>query len=431
MRVPAVAALGLVLASRQPAVALQTALGPREPATRISGTVSDETGGVMWAAAVRVFADGSAEPVGETTTDRNGRFSVEVPAGSYRIRVSAPAFRSVDRLVHAVPGLEPLAVTLALEGLEESVDVVDTAGEFAIDALSNLTSTTLSGDELLGLPADEEDLAHYLLLLAGADSTGDLEGDVSGFIIDGFDEGRLPRPEEIAQIIIDPTPLRADGDGEGPRIEIITRPGTGRWRRSASFDFSDESLDATTPGDRTKPARQTRNVDLDLRGPILPGRLDVDVEASTNRQQRVADSLRAITPAGNVFDGVVRPRREHEPELDADIEVASNRSMGVRFDYRDPPNREQRRGRLHPGRTGHERRAARLVVPGQRTKAGRSVRQRPAGSDETTRLERGRSSRPVSRRATTGTTVCRRTTTTARSTSPVCTTIAARPASPA
>ena len=289
----------------------------------------------MWAVTVRVFADGSAEPVGETTTDRNGRFSVEVPAGSYRLRVSAPAFRAVDRLVHAVPGLEPLAVTLALEGLEESVDVVDTAGEFAIDALSNLTSTTLSGDELLGLPADEEDLALYLLLLAGADSAGDLEDDVSGFIIDGFDEGRLPRPEEIAQIIIDPAPLRADGGGEGPRIEIVTRPGTGRWQRSASFDFSDEALDATTPGERTKPARQTRNVDLDLRGPVLPGRLDVDVEASTNRQQRAADSLRAITPAGNVFDGVVRPRREHEHELelDADIEVASNRSMGIRLDY--------------------------------------------------------------------------------------------------
>ena len=333
MRAPAAAALGILLAISQPAAALQTALGPREPAARISGTVSDETGGVMWAITVRVFAEGSAEPLRETTTDRNGRFSVEVPAGSYRIRVSAPAFRAVDRLVHAVPGLEPLAVTLGLEGLEESVDVVDTAGEFAIDALSNLTSTTLSGDELLGLPADEEDLALYLLLLAGADSAGDLEDDVSGFIIDGFDEGRLPRPEEIAQIIIDPAPLRADGGGEGPRIEIVTRPGTGRWQRSASFDFSDEALDATTPGERTKPARQTRNVDLDLRGPVLPGRLDVDVEASTNRQQRAADSLRAITPSGTVFDGVVRPRREHELELDADIEVASNRSMGVRFDY--------------------------------------------------------------------------------------------------
>ncbi len=326
-------ALVLLLASSQPAAALQTALGPREPAARISGTVSDEIGGVMWAATVRVFGDASAEPVRETTTDRNGRFSVEVPAGSYRLQVSAPAFRTVDLAVDAVPDLQPLAVTLALEALEERVDVVDRVGEFAVDALSSLTATTLSGDELLGLPDDEEDLALYLMLLAGADSSDDFEDDVAGFIIDGFDEGRLPRPEEIAQIIIDPTPLRADGGGEGPRIEIITRPGTGRWQRSARFDFSDEALDATTPGERTKPARQTRNVALDLRGPVLPDRLAVDVEASTDRQQRAADSLRAITPAGNVFDGVVRPRREHELELNADIEVASNRSMGVRFDY--------------------------------------------------------------------------------------------------
>jgi len=182
----------------------------------------------MWAATVRVFADGSAEPVRETATDRNGRFSVEVPAGTYRVRVSAPAFQTVDRLVDAAPGLEPLAVTLALEALEESVDVVDRVGEFAVDALSTLTATTLSGDDLLGLPADEEDLALYLMLLAGADSSDDFEDDVAGFIIDGFDEGRLPRPEEIAQIIIDPTPLRADGGGEGPRIEIITRR-AGGW----------------------------------------------------------------------------------------------------------------------------------------------------------------------------------------------------------
>ena len=327
------AALGLLLAGSQPATALQTALGPREPAVPIAGTVSDETGGVLWAVTVRVFADGSAEPLRETVTDRSGRFGVEVPAGSYRLEVSAPAFRTVDLGVDAVDGLGPLAVTLPLEALEESVDVVDTAGEFTVDALSSLTATTLSDDELLGLPADEEDLALYLMLLAGADSTGDPEDDVSGFIIDGFDEGRLPRPEEIAQIIIDPTPLRADGGGDGPRIEIITRPGTGRWRRSASFDFSDEALDATTPGERTKPARQTRNVNLDLRGPVLPGRLDLDVEASTDRQQRAADSLRAVTPGGNVFDGVVRPRREHELQLDADIEIASHRSMGVRFDY--------------------------------------------------------------------------------------------------
>ena len=196
------------------------------------------------------------------------------------------------------------------------------------------------------------------------------------------------RPEEIAQIIIDPTPLRADGGGEGPRIEIITRPGTGRWQRSASFDFSDEALHATRPGERTKPARQTRNVDLDVSGPVLPGRLDVDGEASTNRQQRAADSLRVVTPGGNVFDGVVVPAARARAGARCRYRGCLQSQHGGPVRLRDPPHREQRRRRVHPGRQGHERRAARLVVRGQRTKAGRSVRQRPAGPDEATRIER-------------------------------------------
>ena len=183
----------------------------------------------------------------------------------------------------------------------------------------------LSKDELLALPTDEEDLVQYLMLPAGADSSGDFEEDVSGLIIDGFDQGRLPDPDEIAQIIIDPTPLRADGSGEGPRIEIITRPGSGDWCRSMDFNFADESLDATTPGERRKPTRQTRDLDVDLRGPIVTGLVDVDIEASTRNQERAANPLRAITPTSNVFAAVVRPETEHQLELDADIAVSSRR----------------------------------------------------------------------------------------------------------
>ena len=114
---------------------------------------------------------------------------------------------------------------------------------------------------------------------------------MSSFIIDGWDEGRLPDPDEIAQIIIDPTPLRVDGSGDGPRIEIITRPGTGRWRQSMDFNFADESLDATTPGESTKPARQTRDLDVDLGGPVIAGLVDIDLEASTGNRERAANSL--------------------------------------------------------------------------------------------------------------------------------------------
>ena len=332
MTTPTAAAVGLAGALTLAAVPPAVAQSLPPPYARVSGTVVDETGGVMRGVLVRLVPNGGSEPVAEVPTDGDGAFAFEAPLGAYRLQVSAPAFETVDRPIRVTSDMEPLAVTLPLEVLRENVDV-DSGDTFRIDPLSSLTATMLSGEELAGLPTDEEDLALYLLLLAGADSTGDLEDDVSGFVIDGFDEGRLPRPDEIARIIIDPTPLRADGSGEGPRIEIITRPGTGRWRRSVGVDLADESLDATTPGEDGKPARQTRNLDVDLRGPLIPGRLDVDIEATAGTRERAANSLRAVTPAGVRFDGIVRPERERELQVDADVALGPARTLGVRLDY--------------------------------------------------------------------------------------------------
>jgi hypothetical protein len=196
----------------------------------------------------------------------------------------------------------------------------------------SLTSVRMSGDDLLALPDNEEDLATYLMLLAGADITGDLEDDIlSNFIIDGFDDGRLPSPDQIAHIIVDPNSMSADGGG--PRIEIITRPGTGRWRRSVNFGFADESLNARTPGEVRKEPRQTRDWRVEVGGPIIPNRMEVELEVRTRSDERAGNSLRAIAPAGDRFEGVVRPEDEHEIGLETEIELGTGHSIDLGFDY--------------------------------------------------------------------------------------------------
>ena len=122
MTAPSTTALVFVLlvapaAGALPATAQSAALP--EP-VHLSGTVADETGGMMRSVIVRVFREGAGDPPLETTTDGNGRFSLHVPAGAYRVEVAAPSFRTVERTVRAVPGLEPLAITLALDILEEA-----------------------------------------------------------------------------------------------------------------------------------------------------------------------------------------------------------------------------------------------------------------------------------------------------------------------
>ncbi len=316
------------LGAQTPAVEISPRLGPS-----LSGKVTDETGAVMQAVDVRIFEGDSTEPLVVVTTDTEGVFSIDLPEGEYRMEVVAPAFATFIETVRVVEGMEPLPVTLALDVVRQEIDVDTEAAELSLaDTSMSLTSQRLSGDQLLNLPDNEEDLAMYLLLLAGADTTGDLEEDVlRSFIIDGFDNGRLPSLDQIAQIIVDPNSLSADGSG--PRIEIVTRPGTGRWRRSVDFSFADESLNALTPGEGVKAPRQTRNTNIEFGGPIIANLLEMNFELSNRFDERAANSLRAITPDGDFFEGVVRPQLRRSIEIDGEIELASNHSLDIGYEY--------------------------------------------------------------------------------------------------
>ena len=222
------------------------AQAPSTPVATLAGVVLDLSGGVMQAVTVQVFTGGGDEPFREVDTDAEGRFAVELPAGEYRVEVFAPRFLRFDQVITMGPETERLKVVLDIEPLELAADVVP-AEQLIADTTMSLTSETLAGDELLGLPQTEEAMARYLLLLAGADITGDLEEDVlANFVIDGFSDNRLPSPDQISQIIIDPNSLSADGAGR-PRIEIVTRPGSGQWRRSVDVGFADEESWSAIP----------------------------------------------------------------------------------------------------------------------------------------------------------------------------------------
>jgi hypothetical protein len=286
----------------------------------------------MQAVTVRVFEAGRDEPLRVLTTDGLGRFTTPLPAGRYRVEVAAPSFTTVNREVTLGARSDPIEIVLDLEPVEVEVDVAP-GDELGADASASLTSTRLTGDDLLDLPSHEEDLVRHLLMLAGADMTGDLEADVlANFVIDGLEDNRLPRPDQIAQIIIDPASLSADGRGR-PRIEIVTRPGTGRWRRSVDFGFADESLDARRPGEGRKEARQTRDVEIAVEGPVIPNVLATSIEVSTRSDDQAGNSLHAITPSGEIFSGVVQPERELEVQVDAQLQLNARHRLDTRVTY--------------------------------------------------------------------------------------------------
>ena len=101
----------------------------------------------------------------------------------------------------------------------------------------------MKGDDLDSLPDDPDDLAAALQALAGP-SAGPNGGQI---FIDGFTGGRLPPRSAIREVRINSNPFSAEYDRLGfGRIEILTRPGSDRYRGQASFNFNDDALNSRT-----------------------------------------------------------------------------------------------------------------------------------------------------------------------------------------
>src|SRR4029453_13512502 len=174
----------------------------------LKGKVLDSTNLPMAATTVKVFK-GTTEPkagtaaVKEGATDNNGDFDLEVPPGDYFIEISAPDFNTSKQAVKATGTMQPLAVTLTVKVAETIINVTSDNNEVGVDSSNSLTTDTLTGDALLDLPDNEEDLLAYLEELAA--QRGIIGGDLQ-ILTDGFQNSYLPNRNEIAEIRIANTP---------------------------------------------------------------------------------------------------------------------------------------------------------------------------------------------------------------------------------
>jgi hypothetical protein len=294
-----------------------TVWGAQNPTTttgtmHLKGKVLDSTSLPMAATTVKVYRGNSepkagVEPFKEGVTDNNGDFDIEVPPGDYYVDVSAPDFNSFKQAVKATATMQPLAVTLSVKTIEMVVDVNVGQSEVGVDPNDSLTTDTITGDALLDLPDNDEDLLAYLEELAA--QRGIIGGELD-IRVDGFTSNSvLPNRSEIQEIRIVNTSFDAGGGGTGPRIEIVTRPGTGVWQGNLGFNFADESLNAASPLTNRKPASQTRNFNGDLRGPILPGRITSTFNFRNQESENEGSAIRAVGINGPVNEGITSLRK--------------------------------------------------------------------------------------------------------------------------
>jgi hypothetical protein len=287
----------------------------------IGGQVQDTLGATVPGASITVVAADGKEKL--ATSNQRGEFNVTgLAAGRYTVRVKAANFALYENTEVDVTAGEraELLVPLTVGGVEEQVDVSSSEG-VSTDPSNNAGATVLKEKDLEALPDDPDELEAALQALAGP-SSGPNGGQI---YIDGFTGGRLPPKEAIREIRINQNPFSAEYDRLGfGRIEILTKPGSDKFRGNAFFNFNDESLNSRNPFTLNRAASQLRFFGGNVSGPIQKGKSSFFIDIN-NRDVDNNTIVNAI---------ILEPTTLNAVPFQQEFQIPNRRfSFSPRFDY--------------------------------------------------------------------------------------------------
>src|SRR5215204_1936224 len=244
----------------------------------LRGQVLDELGGAIVGASVTVIDSKGVEK--SVVTNDGGSYTINgLAPDKYTVRAINAGFAMFETAdVEVVAGkAHQLDVTLKVALEEQKVTIATDNRELSTEPENNAGAVVLKGDELESLPDDPDDLAAALQALAGP-SAGPNGGQI---FVDGFTGGRLPPRASIREIRINSNPFSAEYDRLGfGRIEILTRPGTDRYRGQVSLNFNDDALNSRNPFSTMpkRPPLQTRQYGGNFGGPLMKGKASFFVD---------------------------------------------------------------------------------------------------------------------------------------------------------
>ncbi|HEX7997281.1 MAG TPA: carboxypeptidase regulatory-like domain-containing protein [Pyrinomonadaceae bacterium] len=300
----------------------------------LRGQVKDELGGIIIGANVSATDAGGVEKT--ATTDEEGIYVFNnLAPGTYTVRAQATGFATFENQAVTVTGSRREALDITL-GVAIEAEEVTVAAEVAVsaDPENNANALVLRGEDLDALPDDPDDLAEALQALAGP-SAGPNGGQI---YIDGFTGGRLPPKESIREVRINSNPFSAEYDRLGfGRIEILTRPGTDRFRGQGFFTFTDESLNSRNPFAPTRAPYQGRSYGGNLSGPVISKRasffLDFDRREVSDNEVINAVILDPTLQPTSFSQSVLTPQTRTTFSPRFDYALNRNHTLVARYSY--------------------------------------------------------------------------------------------------
>jgi hypothetical protein len=285
-------------------------------------TIVDQTRAAIVGAAVRVTLSNGAA-VDLTSNDHGQAVLADLPIGSAEIRIESPGFAPHELQVNLRRGHNNRTATLRLASLQEELVVTDRDSG---GRRETAFTSTLSEEDLAGLPDDPDEFEEALRQMAGGDAV---------FQVNGFRGGRLPPKNQIRQVRFRANAYAAENhEAAHTFIDIITKPGMNGWSGNANVGLRDDVLNARNAFAHTRTPEQFRRFSGTLSGPLKKERtsflFNVDGNASYDSQTIVAE-----TPEGRITDQVRRPIDRAEVTAGIEHALTKNQTMRVEYQHRD------------------------------------------------------------------------------------------------
>src|ERR1044072_1219665 len=301
----------------------------------LRGQVLDELGGAIIGASVTVIDSKGVEKT--VVTNDGGNYVVNgLAPGKYTVRATNAGFGMSETPDVEVTAGKPVQFDITLKvAIEEQKVTVNTDNrELSTEPENNAGAVVLKDADLDALPDDPDDLAAALQALAGP-SAGPNGGQI---FVDGFTGGRLPPRASIREIRINANPFSAEYDRLGlGRIEILTRPGTDRYRGQLSFNFNDAALTSRNPFADSRPPIQTRQYGGNFGGPISKKKaslfVDFDKRDIDDQALIVATVLDANNNIVGFTDNAPIPSRRTTFSPRVDYQINPNNTLVARYNY--------------------------------------------------------------------------------------------------
>ncbi len=299
----------------------------------LRGRVIDSLGAVVLGAEVTAVDANGAER--KVQTNQAGEFSINLPAGKYTVRAASAGFALYENAEVEITAGRAAALDVTLSVAETQAEV-NIGGEqnISTEPENNAGALVLKQEDIEALPDNDEDLEAALQALAGP-GAGPNGGEI---FVDGFSGGRVPPRDTIREIRVNQNPFSSEYDRLGfGRIEILTKPGTDKFRGELEFEFEDEALNSRNPFAANRAPFQVREFSTNVGGPIVKQRASyfVDFEFGDTADNSLINAL-ILDPNLNVVPfqrSVPTPSREIEFSPRFDFQLNETNTLVARYEY--------------------------------------------------------------------------------------------------